>query len=154
MGGELSRIHRQDLENLLDCLRQYVVFCPKRLVQFCCFGQLNVEEDQLRYEPVSNTFTQKFVVSMSGNVLNLTVEIKVCIQGVLLSEKVNVTLQRCEEQDDSPGQCCTTLNVVYEHSGNEGGKFKIFNDCEALCEEQLVTVRGGLYFKVLRSLCN
>lgn len=146
MGNKLSRVHGQDLENLLHCLRKYVSFCPKRLVRFSCSGHLNVQEDQLRYEPSANTFAQKFVVSMSENVFNLTVEIKVCIQSVRLSTKVDVTLQQCEQQDDPPGQCCITLNVVYEHGGDEGGRFKIFNECEAFCEEHCVTVQGGLYF--------
>ena len=141
MINKFSRVHQQDLQNLLHSLRNYASFCPTRLVRFNCFG-VAVQREPLHFESENTSFVQKFVVSMNENSFDLTVEVKVCIRGVVLSDNVDVTLRQCEQQDGDVKQCCKTLIVDYQHSGNQGGRFKIFNECRALFEEKHVTVPG------------
>ncbi len=139
---ELSRdrVHRKDLGNLLHCLRKYVVFCPNRLVQFS-FSDENVRKDPICFDESATSFTQKCDVSMEDDVLDLKITVEVCIRGARLFADVDVTLRRCQQQDETHGQC-TTLIVVYEHQHNDTGTLRIFNECESLHEQHPVAVKG------------
>ena len=78
---------------------------------------------------------------MEDDVLDLKITVEVCIRGARLFADVDVTLQRCQQQDEGHGQC-TTLIVVYEHQHNDTGTLRIFNECESLHEQHPVAVKG------------
>ena len=136
-------IYRQDLENLFCYFRQYVTFCPTRLVQFS-FSCENVRKEPLSFDESARRFTQKCDVSssMDADMLDLRIKVEVCIKGNWLVAEVDVAWQRCNEQDHSNG-CCTMLIIVYEHhESNESGTLKIVNECENLSQEHSVTIQG------------
>ena len=141
--NDQDRIYRQDLENLLCYFRQYVTFCPTRLVQFS-FSCENVRKEPLSFDESARSFTQKCDVSSStgADTLLLRIKVDVCIKGNCLVAEVDVAWQRCEERDHSNG-CCTMLIIVYEHhESNESGTLKIVNECENLSQEHPVTIQA------------
>lgn len=133
---KLSRSHSRDLENVFNCLQKYVSFCPTRLVQFS-FLNGKVEKEPLSFDQHSTIFTQKCSVSLGESTAELNMKVEVHIRGVKLFREVSVPLQRCDERDETHGEC-TALTVVYHHHSEVEGSLKVTNDCQQLSEEHCV----------------
>jgi hypothetical protein len=145
-----DRNHREDLENLLCCLRKYVSFCPTRLVQFSLSSEVPLHQEPLTFDESATSFTQKYhISSVQDDTLNLIVKVEVRIKKTCLFREVDIAWQRCTEEDHSDG-CCTMLIIVYEHhESNNRGTLKIFNECENLSEQHDLMSQGvvKVYFK-------
>ncbi|XP_028405064.1 uncharacterized protein LOC114527571 [Dendronephthya gigantea] len=140
MGQKLSRSHTRDLENVFDCFRKYVSFCPTRLVQFS-FSNGKVKKEPLSFDQDSIIFTQKCSVSLEENTTELSMKVEVHIRGVKLFRELSVPFQQCPERDETHGECAS-LTVVYQHHSEDEGLLKVTNDCQQLNEEHRVQTRA------------
>ena len=139
---KLHWIPSDDLQNVLQWLQRYVTFCPTRLVQFTFATIPSKVAKPLQYDQVSRSFTQTFSLTVEDLPKeNFSMKVDININGCCRSEVVDVSLEICEQAEESHVGCAT-LEVVYEHNDDGTGLLKVENKCRKFSIRR--TIEGNM----------